>query len=77
MLWIWGPGCAQRLTLGFHRGRAIARGRAGTRLWLLLGAINRASSNKHFPCGERHPEYDPFLSIRLAHLKNSFSERTL
>ena len=39
-------------------GRAMARARAGTRYWLPLRAINRASSNKYFPCVERHPESD-------------------
>ena len=36
----------------------IARAHADTRPWLQLRAINLAPSNKHVPCGERHPESD-------------------
>ena len=68
-----------KMKMNFSGGPAIARARAGTRPKLHLGAINRAPSNKHFPCEERHPEsdsrYDPLLSSRLAHLRNSFSKR--
>ena len=68
--------CQFEFARAFSGGRAIARARAGTRPRLRLGAINHAPSNKHFLCVERDQEsdnrYDPLLSSRLAHLRNSF-----